>query len=272
MPTVTRADLAAAAPLWVRELLEGWTGDAPVLHSGPDAIYLQIDQDVVAVLSRLAVQVPCGLRTTLATTGHLTPDLRPPAAGTRVAIDNQRLRFAGADVHVARTVSHAAPTIDPACAPGMAARLADALPPAMSRVRAELPDDLLQSLATADPRAVAGLLGRGSGLTPLGDDVLCGWLATMVAASHPCSTPVAEETLALADQRTTALSATLLRRAASAEVVPQFTHLVHTLTNGSGTPDRAVQELARVGHTSGLGLVLGLSFALDHLASRSSCS
>lgn len=272
MLTVTRSDHAAAAPRWVRDLLAGWVGEATVLHSGPDAVYLQVDRDVVGVLSRHAVQVPCALRTALSTTGHLTPDLRTPAPGTRVAIDNQRLHFAGADVHVGRTVSHAAPTVDPACAPAMAARLGGALDPAVRRVRAELPADPLQALATADPRAVHGLLGRGSGLTPLGDDVVCGWLATVVAASHPCATLITEEVLAVAEQRTTALSATLLRRAAHGEVVPQFAQLLHTLTYGSGPPDRAVQELTRIGHTSGLGLVLGLSFALDHLASRSSCS
>ncbi|MGO1165566.1 MAG: oxamate carbamoyltransferase subunit AllH family protein [Janibacter sp.] len=272
MPTVTRPDVAATASRWVRDLLAGWTGEATVLHSGPDAVYLHVGRDVMAVLSRHAVQVPCGLRTTLATTGRLTQDLSPPAPGSLVRIERQRLHFPGADVHVGRTVSHSAPMIDTTEAPVMTARLAGSLDPAVSRVRAELPDHLLQALATGDRSAVAGLLGRGSGLTPLGDDVLCGWLATMVAASHPCAGPVAEEILALSDQRTTALSATLLRRAARAEVVPEFTHLVRTLAHGSGPPGRAVQDLSRLGHTSGLGLVLGLSLALDHLASRSSCS
>lgn len=271
-PTVASADVAAAAPPWVRDLLAEWAGQATVLHSGPDAVYLQLGQDVLAVLSRHAIHVPCGLRTTLETTDHLTPELRHPAPGTQVPVDGQRLHFTGADVHIGRTVSHATPAVDPADTSDMAPRLRAALTPLSERIRGELPDSHLRALGSCDPHAPDGLLGRGSGLTPLGDDVLCGWLATMVAASHPGAQGVADQVLTLADQRTTALSATLLGRAVHGQVIPQFAHLINALTHGSGTPESAVQDLARVGHTSGLGMALGLSLALDHLASRSSCS
>lgn len=243
-----------------------------MIHSGPDAVYVRVRREVVAVLSRHAVALPCALATALADTADLSPDGRPPAPGTRVEVGPERLCFPGADVRVVRTTSHASPAIDPADAGTMADRLAGALDGAIPSARAELPPEGLQALAAADPGAVDVLLGLGSGLTPLGDDVLCGWLATMVAAARPGAAPVAERALTLADERTTALSATLLRRAAHAEVVPQFAHLVRALAGRPDTVARAVHDLTRIGHTSGLGLALGLTLALDHLGSRSTCS
>ena len=64
------------------------------------------------------------------------------------------------------------------------------------------------------------LVGRGDGLTPLGDDVLCGWLAARARRvarptrrrRGPCAAP----------RRTTLLSATLLDCALHGEVLPEF--------------------------------------------------
>lgn len=274
MTTLTRTHVAAAAPLWIRDLLAAETTDALVLHSGPEAVYVQMGEhcnDVIAVLSRHAIAVPCALHTQLSSTAELTLDRQPPAPGTRVAINHERLHFTGASVHIARTVSHTAPAIDAALAPRMARRLASALG-TTTPGHAELPADGLRALAAADPRAVVALLGLGSGLTPLGDDVLCGWLAAMVAASHSCAARVSERALALADERTTALSATLLRRAARAEVVPPFARVLHALAARPESATAAVHDLTRIGHTSGFGLALGLGLALDHLGSRSTCS
>lgn len=267
----TCSDIAAAGPPWVRDLLAAATGDALVVHSGPEAVYLEVDHDVIAVLARHAVVVPCALRTTLTSTRDLALDGRPPAPGTRVSTTPGRLHFAAADVRVARATNHRSPVIDPGAAPQMTARLARAFDPAAGPPRAELPEAALRTLAAADPDAVEALLGLGSGLTPLGDDVLCGWLATVVAADHPCATPFGDRVLASARERTTALSATLLRRAVHAEVVPQFTDLVHALTERPDAVGRAVHDLTSIGHTSGSGLALGLALALDHLGSRSTC-
>lgn len=264
-------DISAAAPGWVRNLLTPAAGEARVIHSGPDAVYLQVDRDVIAVLSRQAVGVPCGLTTTLATIADLSPDHRPPAPGTRVAIGQERLHLAGTEIRVVRTTSHASPVIDTADAEQMALRLSRALDGTLGPAHSELPHKGLHALAAADPQAVDALLGLGSGLTPLGDDVLSGWLAALAAASHLCSAPVADRAIALADERTTSLSATLLRRATHAEVIPEFAQLVHVLANRPEAAGRATHDLTRIGHTSGLGLALGLTLALDHLGSRSTC-
>ena len=271
MTTAIRADVTAAGPRWIRRFLTEEDKQVPVLHSGPDAVYLHVGDDVIAVLSRRAVLVPCSLHTTLTSTGELTLDGHPPRPGSPVTISGGALHFTGARVRVGRISAQVPPTIDPVAASRMASRLEPALG-STSATRAELPAAALQGLAVADVRAVAALLGLGSGLTPLGDDVLSGWLATVVASAHPCAAPFGQRVLALAGERTTALSATLLRRAVHGETVPQFATLLNALATSPEGVAAAVADLTRIGHTSGHGLALGLSLALDHLRSRSTCS
>ncbi len=59
------------------------------------------------------------------------------------------------------------------------------------------------------PPDPAELVGRGDGLTPYGDDVLCGWLAIHRAAGVP--SPGLDDEVRRLLPRTTLLSATLLR-------------------------------------------------------------
>lgn len=92
------------------------------------------------------------------------------------------------------------------------------------------------------------LVGRGPGLTPLGDDVLIGFLAAEALDG------VNPKTLSIAaahfGQRTTALSRTLLRLAARGHV-PEPVHAL--LSFGDPGP------LLRFGATSGRGIAVGLS-------------
>jgi hypothetical protein len=109
---------------------------------------------------------------------------------------------------------------------------------------------------------VLTLVGHGDGLTPLGDDVLCGWLAVLHATDR-----LTDETAALvraAASRTTVLSATLLDCALHGEVLPEFATYVAAL----GTPSEATaaRTLTAIGHTSGVGLWFGAEHALRTLA------
>jgi hypothetical protein len=112
-----------------------------------------------------------------------------------------------------------------------------------------LPDD-----GRLTPGHLDHLLGRGPGLTPLGDDVLAGWFAARVAAGHP------DHVLAAAVRRrlgvTTLLSATLLDCALQGEVLPQ---LAAWLSDPGPTTTDA---LLAVGATSGAGLLAGAGLAL----------
>jgi hypothetical protein len=100
---------------------------------------------------------------------------------------------------------------------------------------------------TPDPQQLAG---RGGGLTPSGDDLLCGYAAGLVLW-HGRS----EEASAIArtaSARTTLLSATLLRHAARAEL-PEPAHAL--LERGDPEPLRGF------GHSSGRAILLGLALA-----------
>jgi hypothetical protein len=106
--------------------------------------------------------------------------------------------------------------------------------------------------------AVDELVGAGDGLTPYGDDVLCGWLAVYRAAGHAS----AEVDAAVRDRmhRTTSLSAALLDCALHGEVIPEFAAYVGAL--GTADEHRAAEALRAVGHTSGAGLLEGARWAL----------
>ena len=131
-------------------------------------------------------------------------------------------------------------------------------------------DDLAQ-LATdalADPAAVRALLGLGPGLTPSGDDVLCGMLLVLGATSGPAAVRTLHRSLADAVVRdvgrTTALSATLLRSALDGYAVPPVLDLLTSaqLAPGGCAAEHLVRAVTDVGHSSGSDLLVGVRAAL----------
>ncbi len=134
----------------------------------------------------------------------------------------------------------------------------DATPVVVGRLVSTAVPHLAVALAAHAPPNPAALVGCGDGLTPYGDDVLCGWLAIHRAAGVP--TPALDDEIRLLLPRTTRLSATLLDCAMRGEVVPEFAAYVASL----GTPRQPDAEatLTAVGHTSGAGLLEGARWAL----------
>ncbi|MGN6130014.1 MAG: DUF2877 domain-containing protein [Nocardioidaceae bacterium] len=255
---------AAAAPAWVAALLAGPERVAPVVHRGADAVYVDVDGAALGVRSAAATAVPCGLRTTLPALGALADGCESARVG------DGRVAFASAEVVVTRRVDASVPRLPAAAVAFAAAALPPVAEPLVAHVRAELSAEALALLAAGDPAAVPALLGRGSGLTPVGDDVLAGWIATGGATGAP-SAPVVAAVREQAPAATTRLSATLLDCAVRGDVLPQFRRLLLELTREDpGTLTTAVDRLVRVGHTSGAGMVLGTTLALVPLASRSS--
>jgi hypothetical protein len=133
--------------------------------------------------------------------------------------------------------------------------------PGSSRDRVDVVAGLLADVPVPVPvdGAVADLLGRGPGLTPAGDDVVAGLL--LAFAHRPdLRDPLAAEVDRLATDRTTTLSATLLRCAAAGHAIPAVTDLADALA-GHG-PDAGlpvvVRRLVTVGHSSGAALAHGL--------------
>lgn len=254
---MTRTEVAAAAPAWVRERLYGPRRRAAVIHAGADAVYLDDGGSCLGVLTRSAVAVPCALQTRLR-------DL--PPAGPDAELGDGGLDVAGMHVRIGRIVDASVPRINATST--TATVLAETCGDRLDAVRAELPSSALTSLRGADTAAVRALLGRGSGLTPVGDDVLCGWVATRQALGT-ASVPMIRAIQASAATSTTRLSATLLDRACAGDVIPAFRRLLLPLrspTASGAAINRAVDALFAVGHTSGAGLLLGTTLALTDSA------
>ena len=116
-------------------------GPVPMVHRGPDAVYLDLNGSCVGVVGTRATAVPCALRTAL---GRLPDVVRASVRGGVLHLDDEPLA-------VGRVVDVAVPRL---------------------RVSGGGPGSI----------DAAELVGRGDGLTPYGDDVLCGWLAVHRAA------------------------------------------------------------------------------------------
>ncbi len=238
-----------SAPVRVREHLRAQPdGPVRVLHRGRDAVYVEVAGRCVGVVGPRATAVPCALRSR---SDHLGADGATNASGAAYLREGV-LHLGGTALSIGRIVDVRVPRLpDTACSDTLQAVPPAAVAEHVGSAFASVPPDL-----TADD--VARMIGRGDGLTPLGDDVLCGWLALHRAAG--VETPEVDAAVRAHLDRTTLLSATLLDCAIHGEVIPEFAAWVAD----PGDPERAA-ALTSVGHTSGAGLLHGGRLALLHL-------
>ena len=111
--------------------------------------------------------------------------------------------------------------------------------------------------------AVGGLVGRGRGLTPSGDDALAG--ALLVAHAYRAWQPLAGAVRARLGS-TTAVSGALLGAAADGFAAHPVVSLVDAAVVGHVEATvRALPEVVAIGHTSGRDLVTGVLAALRDL-------
>ena len=247
----------AAASVLVRDLLSGPVRPARVLAAGPAATYLEAGGRVLAVVRAGGVRLPCAA---MLAGGPL------PAAGSRVAVGcgavhqdgrplvtvrrwfDPRVRLAGVDrqavARLARVVRSGG-------------RI-DALLPVDAAER--LADDLARGDASG---VVAALLGRGTGLTPAGDDLLAGALAALRALGSPAAGELGTAVRARAPAATTRLSAALLEAADVGALVPEAAGVLRALA-GRGAVEAAAGRLVDLGHTSGWHLAAGLLVGVTH--------
>ncbi|WP_426244917.1 DUF2877 domain-containing protein [Nocardioides sp. LHG3406-4] len=241
------AELPVSAPARLRSLLAGTADNAlKIVHRGPHAVYVALpsaDNRCVGVLGSAATAVPCGLRLATPTVGPLTGERAEVRAGV--------LHVDGVALPVRRVVDATVPAMPRVLDGGDPLRGIDAT------VAGEL------TALRLDPQHLDRVLGHGGGLTPLGDDVICGWLAQH--RSLGVATPWADDVVRIARTRTTTLSATLLECAFHGEVIPEFAAWV--AAHETDEPARAA-ELASVGHSSGAGLLYGARAALLHLSRK----
>jgi hypothetical protein len=248
--SVVPTGVPAAGSAHVAALLQGPPRRVEVLATGPHAVYLSDRGDhrgCLAVLGRDAVAVPVGLRTAL-------PTLARPTTAT---VGDGAVHLDGLTVRLARVVSTTVPRL-----PGLPDAGAHAVrpwlrpghDPRLDAATAQLPPSAAEALARGD---VTGLVGLGDGFTPVGDDVVCGWLVTRHALGRPADVPIPL-------QRTTPVSAAFLERAAAGEAIPPLRELLVRLAADSAPAElhHRLDDLLQVGSSSGAGLAIGAALAL----------
>lgn len=249
------AALAVAAPPRVRDRLRA-APDGPVgiVHRGPRALYVDVGGWCVGVVSRGAARVPCALRAAI----EQLPDSLP-GHPVSAYVDAGTLHVGGKPLTIGRLEGTYVPRLDLEVVFGTEASsvTVEATPQATVAefAAAHLPRHRI------DADAATHLIGRGEGLTPLGDDLIAGWLALHRAAG--VATAEVDDVVGSHARRTTLLSATLLDCAVHGEVLPEFAAWVAAL-GGPAAPDRAA-ALTAVGATSGAGLLHGAHLALTQL-------
>jgi hypothetical protein len=116
---------------------------------------------------------------------------------------------------------------------------------------------------------VAGLVGAGAGLTPSGDDALCGVLLALRAVGGPAAAPAlraVQRHIGASTRATTSLSASLLLAACEGYAVPEVSRLVAAVATGEvPAVERALPAVLAIGHSSGADLLAGVGGALDAL-------
>lgn len=121
------------------------------------------------------------------------------------------------------------------------------------------------STGTADLGALEsdapGLIGRGPGLTPSGDDILAAALFTHAALGTPGTNPVGARIAESSRGRTTAVSTLSLRAAAQGRAVDPLRTALTSLVTGSRSRSALIEVLS-LGHSSGADLVRGMRDAL----------
>lgn len=142
---------------------------------------------------------------------------------------------------------------------------------AMPAARERL-DEVSRAVVRADRRAAAAaarlLVGLGPGLTPSGDDALAGMEAALHALGHPAAGFLAAALDDVTD-RTTAVSATLLRHAARGEFAERLHRLLAALLgeDDAALPG-AIERAVAWGATSGMDGLVGVVAGLDAAAAR----
>jgi hypothetical protein len=136
---------------------------------------------------------------------------------------------------------------------------------------------LFHAVRERDPepaaRAARGLLGRGPGLTPEGDDLVAAVAGTLAVLGpvagweRPVLAGFLSALVEPTPARTTGLSATLLELAAQGRLAEPAGRLLDLGPDGEAAWPAALARLARLGHGSGRAYAAGIAATTGLLAS-----
>ena len=271
-------------------LVRGPAVPAEVIGVHPFALYLDVAGRVLPVLTSDAVPLPTALRLA-EPSGTVSWGV---VAGEAVLVGAGRVSLPGVDVVATRTwrparvrgaavtvgcsggrpSSHLSTRLEPSGTGDENGWLADGIRAVVARVGCSggrRSSQLSTQLSDAElGTAVAGLVGRGPGLTPSGDDALAG--ALLVACALGTGTDLADAVRARLGA-TTAVSAALLDAAADGYAARTVVALVDAAVTGDAAAvARALPAVLSLGHTSGVDTVLGIRAALEALTPGVGCS
>jgi hypothetical protein len=280
---------AAVSPL-VAAAVSGRVRRCRVLAAFPTCVYVDLGahERVLAVLAADAVALPIGLHLTVRSQ-QVTWGVAP---GDDVVVGAGRVQLPRLDLVAARI--RRPERVRPV--PWVVSRTGLATETGTGRadadVLAELAHQLASDALTGRPvdAGVRGLVGAGRGLTPSGDDVLCGVLLTLAAvddAQARQALSAVRTAVGSCLRSTTSLSAALLVAAGAGYAVPDVVRVV-TLAVGAGSGDgphsrepgtapadradvlapdpwAALDRVLAIGHSSGSDLVSGIAGALRAL-------
>jgi hypothetical protein len=264
-------EMPGAASVTIASALGRAPAPARVLGAFPTAVYVDGGDTVVAVVTHDAVRLPNSVVV------PVTSSERPfdhVNAGTPASIGNGCVTLGPLTVRATRWWdSRVRPSvIDHAAVAPRLATLGRLLAAAAEQPGIRIPAGLGEALRAHDLTAVVAharaIVGLGPGLTPSGDDILGGVLASLrvLGRDHAFVDSVGAAVAAIAPERTTALSATLLRLAADGHVSAEAAGVLRSLS-GDEALDPAVGALLRLGHTSGAdmaaGILIGGTAAVD---------
>lgn len=257
--TVSIQPIAAVAAAPLADLLLGSRRSGSVLGSSSGATWLEVDDRVLVLSGPGGARLPNSLMAATRFRPEASTVAHTPAA---VTVGDGGIECTGQRFRVSRWW-HPCPVL-PRTRPSQIRELAHAcadLVPALDD--AGIGEALARRSRIELLRAGEGLLGKGPGLTPEGDDIIVGALAsyrllgraTGLAADGFLAN-VERSLVPTARRRTTRLSASLIGHALHGEVADALGLLLRAFT-GRAELIPAVRALSALGHSSGPAMAFG---------------
>jgi hypothetical protein len=233
---------------------------AVVLAVFPAALYVEVDGSLLPVVAPGGLRLP----TALALAGPARRVGWGVQPGDTVTVGGGGVSLPRVSVRAVRQWRPRRMPVAPAVTP---AHLAHVAPSTWRDDAAELGARVVSGGPVST--LVRRLVGAGPGLTPSGDDVLCGLLLGLRLLGNARSLPRLWDAVAPRLHSTTTLSAALLVEAVQGYAVPPVIELGDALAavHAGGVP-AAVARVLAVGHTSGADLLAGLAGCLDAVRPR----
>ena len=250
-------DWAAAVSERSAHLLAAPPREATVLAAFPSALYLHVDDGLLPVLARGALRLP----TAVVVAGAACRTGWGVQPGDAVGVGGGMVVLPRVTVRAVRQWRPRRMPVAPGVSP---VHLVSWSP---SRWREDAAELAGRVVAHEELRAVVRrLVGSGPGLTPSGDDVLCGVLLGLRLLGRAAELPRVWEAVVPRLASTTTLGAALLVEALQGFAVPPVISLGQALAAGDeGRVRRALEDVLAIGHSSGADLLAGLAGCLDAL-------